>query len=300
MAATGREWALFFFCVALWGSAYGMTRTAMDSGASASIIATARLWIAAGFLMALLTLRRRQGKAPGPAPGSAKKLAVLGLIGGAIPFFLLAWAQNFIPSGLVGIIAALTPVMVAASAWTVAPEDRLTPAKLVGVALGFVGVAVLMAPDAQAPTGDKAVWGVLAAALAAVAYAVNTLLVRIGPAIPALEASAGWTLYGALWSTPFGAYDFIQNPAPHPMGWAMIVALAIGPTALAGVAYFRLIERPGPTFATQTNYLLPLWAVGLGAIVLGERLSPNAFLALALVASGLFIAQEGWRRWRRG
>jgi drug/metabolite transporter (DMT)-like permease len=299
MAATGREWALFFLCVVFWGSAYGMTRTAMDAGSTPALIASARLWIAAGFLFALLQWMRRQGNAPGPTLGASRKLALLGLVGGAFPFFLLAWAQNFIPSGLVGIIAALTPVMVAAFAWIVAPEDRLTPAKVIGVSLGFVGVAVLMAPDAQAPLGDRAVWGVMAAVTAAIAYAVNTLLVRVGPVIPPLEASAGWTFFGALWSTPLGAYDLMHNPGPSPLGWTMITALALGPTALAGIAYFRLIESPGPTFATQTNYVLPIWAVGLGAFLLGERLNANAFWALLLVASGLFIAQEGWRHWRR-
>jgi drug/metabolite transporter (DMT)-like permease len=296
MRATREEWALFAVCVVLWGAAYAMTRAAMDADASPVLIACARQALAAAILGGLVMARRRAGKMGPPTKQAQPKLALLGLIGGALPFFLLALAQETIASGLVGIIAALTPVLVTAFAWLVAPEDRLTAPKLIGVVLGFLGVVVLSLPNADMPLGRPALWGIAAATAAAVAYAVNTLLVRIGPSIPPLEASAGWTFYGALWSAPFALYALTTEGGPSAMGWVWIGVLAIGPTAIAGLAYFRLIERPGPSFATQTNYVLPLFALGIGAILLGERVTPNAFAALAMVAAGLFIAQEGWRR----
>jgi drug/metabolite transporter (DMT)-like permease len=293
---TAKDWGLFFVCVSLWGSAYAMTRQALHHDAHPLIITAGRMWIATFLLHGVLSFARAKGKAPAATPNVQWKLALLGLFGGALPFAALSWSQTRIESGLVGILAALTPILVAATAWMVAPEDRLTPPKLIGVVIGFIGVVVLMGPTALSGLGSGDFLGQLAAASAAFAYAANTLLVRIGAPIPALEASAGWTLYGALFVTPFAIGLGGFATPPDAMGWAMIALLALGPTGIAAIAYFALIRSAGPSFATQTNYMLPLWAVALGAALFAERLGPNAYLALALIALGLFIAQDGVAR----
>ena len=101
-------------------------------------------------------------------------------------------------------------------------------------------------------------------------------------------------------ATPIAAMDLANGVWPEGSSWLAIAGLAIGPTALASVAYFALLRRAGPTFVTQTNYVLPLWAVAMGAVLFGEALTPQALVALALIAAGLFIAQDGpalVRRW---
>jgi drug/metabolite transporter (DMT)-like permease len=287
------HWAAFALCVTLWGSAYAMVHVALSHGAPPAVIVGARLWISA--LILLVWLRVRSERLPPKAgwkDGRWPLLMALGFLGATLPFTLLSWAQNSIDSGLAGILAAITPLIVAVAAPLVAPEDKLTIWRIAGFSLGFAGIVVLMGPSALAGLGGPMFLGQLAAAAAAVSYAANTLLARAGPAMPALSASAGWTLFGALWSTPFMVTDFIDGARPDSMAWTMILLLGIGPTAIASVAYFWLIRAAGPSFVTQTNFVIPLVAVTIGIIAFGEEPGINAFAALCLIGAGLWLAQR--------
>ena len=291
-----REWALFFFCVALWGSAYALVEVALANKAQPAVIVATRLWLATGLLHAFWFWRQRQGKAAGRTPGVQSKLFWLGAFGTTIPFSLLSWSQQHIDSSLAGILAAITPFIVGALAPMLGQDKHLTPTRGIGLALGFAGVIALMGPEALHGLGGASLLGQLAAAGAAVSYAVNGLMVRAGKPIPALEASAGWSLYGALLATPFAALALATAPPPEGPALLAICGLALGPTALASVSYFVLVSRTGPTFVTQTNYAIPLWAVAIGALVLGEHLPPQAFLAMGLIGLGLFVAQDGLQK----
>lgn len=291
------SWALFFLCVALWGSAYAAVHVALGDGAPPWTIVAGRLWISAIILNAALWILRRQGKAPPPTPGVNLKLAFLGLLGAAAPFAFLSYAQQTITSGLAGILSALTPILVGVAAPLVAADERVTSNKLIGLALGFAGVVVLTGADALKGLGGGGgaeVVGQLAAACAAVAYALNTLVARTGTPVPALEAAAGWTFFGALWATPMAVLTF-HDATLGGQAWLMIALLGIGPTAIASIAYFQLLNTAGPSFVTQTNYCLPLWAVVLGALAFGERLDWNAAAALVLIGLGLMTTQGVFR-----
>jgi drug/metabolite transporter (DMT)-like permease len=288
------DWALFLFCVATWGSAYAAVRVALTHGATPWLIVALRLGLAAALLHAILHVQRRRGRAPPPTQGVQGKLILLGALGAAIPFALFSHAQLGASSGLVGLYSAVTPIVVAAIAPFFAQEERLTLARGLGVAMGFAGVAVLMGPSAFG-AGPASLTAQLAAAAGAMCYAANTMVARAGKQIPVLEASAWWTFYGALMAAPMA---LLNAPAamPAPEAFAAIAFLALFPTALAGVAYFALIRSTGPLFVSQTNYLLPLWALALGAAAFGEPIGPGAIVSFALIAAGLFVAQQGWRR----
>lgn len=290
------EWSLFWLCVALWGSAYAMVEMALAHHADPWMIVAGRLWLATGMLHALLRWRRARGLEPPPTSGIQKKLAVLGLFGAAAPFALLSFSQQTIPSNLAGILAAITPILVGVTAPLVTPGDRVTLWRMLGLALGFAGVLALMGLEALAGIGGPALIGQMAAAGAAISYAINTLFARAGPQIPSLEGAAGWTFYGALMATPFALWSLMTNGGPDVIGWAFILMLAVGPTAIASVAFFHLLREAGPAFVTQTNYAIPVWAVCVGALAFGETLPPATLVAAALIGLGLFVAQEGWRK----
>lgn len=294
-----REWGWFWLCVALWGSAYAMVEMALAHAAHPFVIVAGRLWLATGMLTALLRFRRARGQEPPPTPGIQGKLVVLGLFGAAAPFALLSFSQQTIPSNLAGILAAITPILVGVTAPLVTPGDRVTLWRMIGLALGFAGVLALMGLEALAGIGGPALIGQLAAAGAAISYAVNTLFARAGPAIPSLEGAAGWTFYGALMATPFAVWALVTQGGPDWIGWAFILLLAIGPTAIASVVFFHLLRVAGPAFITQTNYAIPVWAVVVGALAFGETLPPATLVAAALIGLGLYVAQEGWRSRRR-
>ncbi len=291
---SARDWALFLFCVATWGSAYAAVHIALRAGASPWLIVAGRLWLATIVLNGVLWLRRARGLEPPATKGVQWKLALMGVLGAAAPFALFSFAQLNAPSGLVGLYSAVTPILVAGLAPLVAPEDRPTPAKMFGVLMGFAGVAVLMGPAALEGLGSASLLSQAAAALGAVCYAANTLIARAGKPVPAFESAAVWTFYGALVATPFALMSLPDAPV-RAEGLAAIGFLALFPTALASIGYFYLIRSSGPVFVTQTNYLMPLWALTLGALAFHEPIGAGAVAAFALIALGLFVAQEGWR-----
>lgn len=296
---TATDWALFFVCVATWGSAYAAVHVALASGASPWTITASRMWMGTLLLHGFLWMQRARNGEPLQTFKITPRLVLLGIAGGTAPFALLSFAQLYISSGLTGILAALTPLMVGATAPLIAPEERLTVTRLIGLLLGFAGVIVLTGPAAFAASGSAMLPGILAATGAAASYALNALIARHGAPIPPLEASAGWTFWGAVLATPFMLLMPSETP-PTPVAWLMIALLALGPTALASLAYFRLVRTAGPGFLTQANYCLPLWAVTLGVIAFGERVEPNMLAALLLIGLGLFTAQGGWRALRFG
>lgn len=298
MRPTARDWSLFFVCVALWGSAYALVRVGLIHDAAPWQIVAGRLWAATLFLHAILFARRRRGREPPRTPRSRRKLLAMGLLGAALPFWLYSWAQLSAPSGLVGLYAAVTPLIVAFLAPFFARTERVDAARVFGLVLGFAGVAVLMGPSAFGGEFHGAFAAQAAAFLGAACYAVNALVARAGADIPPLEAAAGWTFFGALLATPFAIGETLAGAHPQPLAYAAMLALALGPTGLAAIAYFALVRSAGPVFTVQTNYLMPLWALGLGAVAFGETVGMNAIAAFTLIAAGLFIAQEGWRIWR--
>lgn len=285
---------LFFACVVTWGSAYAAVHVALKEGAAPWTITAARMWMGTLLLHGVLWAQRARKGEQLQTFKITPRLVLLGIAGGTAPFALLSFAQLYITSGLTGILAALTPLMVGATAPLIAPEEKLTVTRLIGLLLGFAGVVVLTGPAAFTTAGAAMLPGILAATGAAASYALNALIARHGEPIPPLEASAGWTFWGALLATPF----MLLAPgagAPSSVAWLMIALLALGPTALASLAYFRLVRTAGPGFLTQANYVVPLWAVTLGVLAFGERLEPNMLAALTLIGLGLFTAQGGWR-----
>lgn len=292
---TPLDWALFFFIVASWGSAYAAVHFALQYGATPWMIVAGRFWIGAILLNVILWIRRARGREPPETRGVRTKLILMGVLGGALPFALFSFAQLGAPSGLVGLYSAVAPLIVAVGAPFLARDDRMNLGRLFGVLLGFCGVAALMAPSALEGVGSASMLAQIAAALGAICYAGNTLLARQGAAIPALEAAARWTFFGALFSTPFA---LMTLPDPGSVEWPAFAAigfLAIFATALGTIAYFYLIGKNDIVFVTQTNYLQPLWALALGAIIFSEPVGLNAVLGFVLIVGGVFVAQEGWR-----
>jgi drug/metabolite transporter (DMT)-like permease len=227
---------------------------------------------------------------------------VMALLGNALPFFLIAWGQREIPSGLTGILMAVMPLIVLLMAHFMIAGERLTPRRLGGFMLGFIGVAVLTGPEAYAAMvgQDASFIAQLAVLGAAVCYGVAAIIARRGPVLhPVVTAGAvlsiasivvGAFLLAAGWREG-GTAAVHATLAPGPA----IAMLALGAlsTGLATVVYFSLVTRAGPTFLSLINYLIPVWAVVLGALALGERLPVRAFAALGLILLGVVVA-----RWR--
>jgi drug/metabolite transporter (DMT)-like permease len=294
------EWGLLFALVALWGSSFLLVRVSLDAFTPLAVTA-GRLLIGAGVLVLLLVATGRR------PPGQARAwgfFVAMALVGNALPFFLIAWGQRTIPSGLTGILMAVMPLVVLVLAHFLVAGERLTPRRLAGFTLGFIGVVVLTGPEARAAMiGREASFTAQLAVLgAAVCYGVAAIIARRGPVLnPVVTAGAvlsiaGIVVGGCLLAAGLRSGEPAAAHAPIGLVPALaLLALGALSTALATVVYFSLVARAGPTFLSLINYLIPVWAVVLGALALGERLPTRAFAALGLILAGMVLARWQFR-----
>lgn len=294
------EWGLLLTLVALWGSSFLLVRVSLDAFTPVAVTA-GRLLIGAGVLVLLLVLRGRR------PPGGARTwlfFTAMAIIGNALPFFLIAWGQRDIPSGLTGILMAVMPLVVLVLAHFFVAGERLTPRRLAGFTLGFLGVVVLTGPEARAAlVGREASFIAQLAVLgAAVCYGIAAVIARRGPVLkPAVTAAAVLSIAGIVVGAVLLARGLREGEAAvaHATiatGPALaLLALGALSTGLATVVYFSLVARAGPTFLSLINYLIPVWAVVLGTVALGERLPTRALAALAMILAGVVLARWQFR-----
>jgi len=294
------EWALLLSLVVLWGSSFLLVRVSLDAFTPVAVTA-GRLLIGAGVLVLVLLV---MGRRPPWTLRAWWFFLVMALVGNALPFFLIAWGQREIPSGLTGILMAVMPLITLLLAHFLVAGERLTPRRLAGFALGFLGVLVLTGPEARAAlVGREASFVAQLAVLgAAVCYGVAAIIARRGPVLhPFVTAGAVLSIAGIVvggFLLAAGLREGESAAAHSHIGLAPAISLlALGAlsTALATVVYFSLVARAGPTFLSLINYLIPVWAVVLGALALGERLPTRAFAALGLILAGVVLARWQFR-----
>lgn len=285
------DWGLLLALTLLWGSAFLFTKLAVGTIPSGFVVA-GRLAIAS-LLLVPLALAVARG-----FPGGRRLwlfLILIALFGNALPFSLITWGQEFIDSGLAGILMAIMPLATLSLAHFLVPGERLTPFRIGGFALGFCGVVVLMGPEAIVGLvdGSRHLLPMLAVLGGAVCYAVAAILARLRPPSDALSSAAATTLLATLMIVPFVLRPGSLGPAATPSALSLVSVAVLGvfATALATILYFRLVKSAGPSFVSQLNYLIPLWAVLIGVIFLGETPEPKDFLALCLILSGVLLTQ---------
>jgi drug/metabolite transporter (DMT)-like permease len=218
-------------------------------------------------------------------------ILVLALLNNVVPFALFGWGQRYLATGLGSILNATTPIWGVVVAHMATSDERMTPAKLLGVVTGFVGVAVMIGPDLL--TQGNSLLPQLACLTAAFCYALAGVWARrfkqLG--VTPLKVATGQLIAGAFVMTPVAF--LIDQPWSQPMppfeAWNAILVLALVCSALAYVIYFKLIDSAGATNALLVTLLVPPIAIVLGAIMLGERLSSGQFLGLAFIALGLAV-----------
>jgi drug/metabolite transporter (DMT)-like permease len=283
---SGRDWAILLLLSVLWGGSFFFIQVAVRDVAPLTFV-WIRVTIAAAALWLFLALRREPVRLPRRAWGA---LLLLGLLNNALPFALFAWSQTQIASGLAAILNATTPIwgVIVAHLFTV--DERLTPARLVGVLLGFGGVAVMIGPHLLAGLGGDFA-ALLACLVATLCYALAGVWARRFKAmgVAPVTVATGQLTVAMLVMLPLAL--IVERPwlaaAPPAAAWAAIVALALFCTAFAYILYFRLIDSAGATNALLVTLLIPPTAILLGGLFLGEALSPRDFAGMALIASGL-------------
>lgn len=284
------DWGIAAALSLIWGTAFLLTRIALGSIPPATL-ATLRLGVAA----AVLCLQMRVARHRFPTSGRVwLHFAVLGLLGNALPFFLLSWGQQRITSSLAGILMATIPLVTLVLAHFF-DGDRMTPPRVAGFVLGFAGVVVLIGPDALRQLGGSQteVVSQLAALAAALCWAGTAIVAARLPAMHATVAAAGTLLAGTALTLPLAlAWEQPWHVAVTPGALAAALWLGVVATAVADTLYYRLIAGAGPTFFALINYVVPVVAAVAGVVVLDETLPATALAALVLILIGLALGQR--------
>lgn len=283
-AMGGPEWAMLFGLAVLWGGSYFFFAILAATLPPLTVV-LGRVGFAAVILhLALLATGRRM---PWRAPWGA--FAVMGLLNNIIPFALIAFGVTQISSGLAAILNATTPVFTVLAAHLLTSNEKLTPAKGLGVLCGMLGVIVLVGPAALSGLGAGDVLGQLCCLLAAVSYAFAGIYGRRFRALPPLQVATGQVTASTLLILPAALLvdRFWILPLPGPTVWAAFAGIAALSTALAYILYFAILARAGATNLLLVTLLTPVGALLLGHLVLGEAVAPRAIAGMALIALGL-------------
>jgi drug/metabolite transporter (DMT)-like permease len=275
---------------AIWGTSFLFIKVADRQLAPLQVV-LARMALGAATVLAVLLLRRER------LPSGARtwgQLAFLALISNALPFSLIAYGETHISSVLAGLWNATTPLFTLLIALFVLPDERPTRRRVGGLALGFVGVAVVLGP--WSGLGGPSLAGSLAVAGASACYGVSFVYVRrFLTAQPDARVSlvAGQLLCGTAIVT---VATLLFTSAPAHLGAEPVLSVAALGVLGTGVAYllnYAIVDRAGATIASTVTYLIPLFATVCGVAFLGEGLSWNAPVGALVVLGGVALSQRG-------
>jgi drug/metabolite transporter (DMT)-like permease len=290
------DYALLLGLAAIWGAAFMLVKVGIASIPSWSMTAL-RLCIASVFMIIWAVFKSEAF----PRSGAFWRLAlVTALFGNVMPFMLITWGQEQIDTGIAAICLATMPLMTHLMAHVALPDDRLTVPKFIGVSCGLAGLIILMGPSKLTAVVGTDTIRLLAVAAGALCYAINAIctrkLLRSEPryalAAATMVLAVAIIMPFALWiDRPWHAFGYGGGAMPTASSWAAVVVLGVLQTSIAQIMLFKLIARQGPTFFSQVNYFVPIFGVFWGWMVFSEQLPAQAFVALAVILSGLAIVR---------
>jgi drug/metabolite transporter (DMT)-like permease len=289
------EWAILITLSLLWGASFFFNGVAVQSLPTFTIV-VARVVIAAAILH--LALRASGLRMPRDF-ALWRTFFAMALINNVLPFSLIVWGQSHIASGLAAIVNATTPLFTVMIAHVFTSDEKLTRGRLAGVIIGLSGVAVMIGLDALRVLGVNVVaqLSVLGGAMCYASAAVFGRRFRTMNITP-MQTATGQTTAASAILLP--VVLIVDQPWTLPMPGAgtiaALFAVAALSTALAYILYFRLLASAGATNVLLVTFLVPVVAILLGTLFLGEVLQPQHLLGMALI--GLGLAAIDGRPWR--
>ena len=292
---TSKEWAMLLALAVVWGGSFFFNGIAVRELPVFTVV-VARVILAAIILLLVMRLRGER------LPRGRKVWTAffgMGLLNNVIPFSLIVAGQQHIASGVASILNASTPLFTVVLAHFLTNDERMTGGKFAGVVIGFLGVAVMIGTDAIRHLGVGIVAQAMCVAGAA-AYAFAGIYGRRFRAmgISPMSTATGQVIASSLIMLPL--VMLIDRPwtlaMPSLSAIAALIGVAAISTALAYVLYFRILATAGATNLLLVTFLIPVSAILLGTLFLGEVLTPRQFAGMALIGAGL-AAIDG-RPWR--
>lgn len=276
----GRDLAALILLAAIWGSSYLFIRVAVEP-LGPLVVAWLRVIVAGVGLLTFASLARRRRE----IPRLDVRFVVLGIANAAIPYALISLAELHITASLAGILNATTPLFTAmvVAGWN---KERIPLRTVLGLGLGFAGVAVLVGWD-PAPLDGWLVIAVVAMLAASLSYAVATVYAkRMLRGVSSLGAATGQQISAAIILVPFGLATFAtgsSDTSPSIRVVLAIVTLGLLCTSVAYLLYFHLIASVGAVNTASTTFLIPIFGIFWSAIFLNEDVHAVMLIGLALI-----------------
>ncbi|NHO33092.1 DMT family transporter [Acetobacter fallax] len=283
--SAGQSWLVLGFLSVLWGGSFFFYKVLAPVLPPATLV-LGRVGLAA---LTLHVVLRLGGSRFSLTSYTARWFLILGIFNCALPFSLYAWSERFVPSGVAATLNATTPIFTAIAMHLTTKDERLTRSVVIGIACAFAGVAVLIGRNLATGLSLTELPGELACLGATTSYAIGNALSRKLKGVQPLLLATGQLTGATVAVAPFAIVldRFWTLPTLTFSGWAALLGIALLSTALAYLIYFRVLTVHGATRAALVTFLVPVSALIMGALFLGEPIAWNTVAGAGLIGLGL-------------
>jgi drug/metabolite transporter (DMT)-like permease len=290
--STRLEWLLFVLMGFFWGSSYLFIKIGVEAGLPPFTLVMLRLFFG---LLLLGTVVRIAGV---PLPRDIRTyghLIVMASINIVIPFSLITWAERSVDSALAATLTAAVPLFVIVIAAIFLRDERITANRLAGLVVGFIGVAILVGFDPATLTSGN-IAGQIALVGATVSYGLGAVYAKrnihgLRPMIPALFqvgfAFAIATVLAFVFERPLASFGTMTQTSLFAVVWLGLLG-----SGLAYLIFFRILAAWGATRTSMVAYLLPVYGIALGALVLNEHVDQRLLVGTALIIGGVALVNS--------
>ena len=292
---TVNNYFLLIILSAIWGSAFFAIKIGLESF-SPITVASLRLSIASLFLLFFFYIQKKKILFTGQI---IYLLIIIGIIGNFIPFFLISWAEQYIPSSTAGMLMAIGPIITLVMSHFLTKSDKFTIIKFVSISIGFIGVLFIFSTNSFGNLVEYNFIDLIAKFLviiAAFGYMLSNIIAyeKLNQ-LDSFSITTFATTFGAIFSIPFFLIDISFNNYNYSFNYNSILAviyLGIFPTAIAFQFRYYITKTSGPVFLSYVAYLIPAFALIWGYILLSEKIGLNSLIGILLILIGVYLGQN--------
>ena len=285
-----RDLILLLILGAMWGSSFLFIKVSVAEVAPTFVVFARFAFAVLTLVVALPFLGRLSGTAA-VIPSAAKlwrPMLVLGALNAALPYFTISWGTQFLPSGTAAILNSTVPLFTVLLTFVLPAlaAERLGALGLLGILLGALGVGVLVG-GFDGLGGRTALMGAGAVLVGSASYATGNFYARrTMKGVPVAVSAVGQNIAGLALVLPFAVFA-VPDAVPSLAVFGSLAGLGAIGTGFSLLLYFRLIANVGPARTSTVTYLVPVWALLYGALLLGEGVTARALLGLVLILAGV-------------
>ena len=284
---------MLFILSAIWGSAFIAIKISLNYFSPVSV-ASYRLIVASIFLLIFYIIGKYKTSLNRT---DLIMLLFVGVVGNFIPFYLISWSEQHIQSSTAGILMGVGPILTLILSHFFTKDDRFTYSKLISISIGFIGVLFIFEIDTLFNFGTAnslQLFSKFLIIIAALGYMISNIVAyNTLKHIDSFSITFFATLFGALVSVPFLLYsETIQPSYINFSALLPILYLGIFPTALAFQLRYHITKTSGPVFLSYVAYLIPIFALIWGFVLLSEEIYLNSIIGITLILFGVYIGKK--------